>query len=103
MSYYDDFEHDHYEGEPLFFNRRSKPAKPTWTTRDGEIIPINEMKDSHLQNTINYLTRKSFEWEFSRELAAKKGVDLGEMIVNKRTVTEWLNILIDEVSNRQEA
>ena len=31
--------------------------KGIWTTRDGRKIPITEMTDAHLTNTINYLKR----------------------------------------------
>ena len=32
--------------------------KTNWETRDGEIIPIREMSDQHLVNTIHYLNRR---------------------------------------------
>jgi hypothetical protein len=32
----------------------------TWETSDGKIIPIQEMTDSHLENSIEYLFRKSW-------------------------------------------
>lgn len=38
-----------------------------WQTKDGTIVPIREMSDSHLVNTINMLRRKEKEekvfWE----------------------------------------
>lgn len=35
------------------------PTKTTWVTKDGERIPVREMSDSHLVNTIQYLRRNA--------------------------------------------
>lgn len=37
------------------------PTNPLWQTKDGKIMPISEMKDSHLQYSINkILTSNDF-------------------------------------------
>ena len=55
MSYEDRYDfYDEYDDGPRFFNRRPKQKQMVWTTGQGEIIPITEMEDSHIQNTINY-------------------------------------------------
>ena len=43
-----------FESNPEFYGCGWK-----WTTREGERIPITEMTDSHLRNTIDYLERKA--------------------------------------------
>jgi hypothetical protein len=35
----------------------SGPTKTVWVTRDGERIPVRDMTDSHLLNTIRWLER----------------------------------------------
>ena len=38
--------------------RKRDKGEIVWKTRTGNEIPINEMTDSHLENTINYLIKK---------------------------------------------
>lgn len=38
--------------------RKRNKGEIIWKTRTGNEIPINEMTDSHLENTINYLIKK---------------------------------------------
>jgi hypothetical protein len=103
MSYHDHISFDWEEHvEPRFFNRIPKKKVLVWTTGQGEVIRVADMEDSHLQNTINYLTRKSFEWGHAKAKALEVDVDLGEMIVNKMSVDEWLQIFYSEVKRRQD-
>lgn len=38
--------------------RKRNKGEIVWKTKTGNEIPINEMTDSHLENTINYLIKR---------------------------------------------
>lgn len=40
----------------LWLRKRNR-GEIVWITKNGKTIPINEMTDSHLENTINILER----------------------------------------------
>lgn len=40
----------------LWLRKRNR-GEIVWITKNGKAIPINEMTDSHLENTINMLER----------------------------------------------
>jgi hypothetical protein len=40
-----------------FYEDRPQPTATTWVTRDGQRIPVSDMSDAHLVNTIRYLRR----------------------------------------------
>lgn len=43
--------------------RNRNSGNLTWTTRDGKVIPINDMSDNHLKNTINMIIMNENERE----------------------------------------
>lgn len=86
----------------LYF-RRDIRKQVFWTTGEGESLPVSDMEDSHIQNTLNYITRRSQQWEVTRELARERnGVDVGEYIINDKPGHEWFDIFVAEIKKRQE-
>jgi len=59
MSYAEDMGYDAYDCED-FYNSSNfiSEDSTTWETKDGEIINIVDMENSHLVNTIKLLQRK---------------------------------------------
>jgi len=43
----------------------------TWKTKEGKVIPINDMTTAHLSNTINMLKRNEKYNSFLEELACE--------------------------------
>ena len=46
--------------------RKREAGEIVWKTKDGNLIPINEMSDSHLQNAINHVEERNYlqaQWE----------------------------------------
>ena len=68
-----------------------------WTTKTGQEIPIQEMTTSHLQNTINFLSRqisKSLETENSGYQFL--GMLQGEMAID--SVESQLDSIAEEIA-----
>lgn len=95
----------HWKRKPkmqrLYF-RRDVRKQHMWLTGEGESINIEDMEDSHVQNTLNYITRRSQQWETTRELALERnGVDVGDYIINGKPGSEWFDIFVAEIKRRQ--
>lgn len=57
--------------------RRRNAGEIAWRTRDGKIIPIKDMTDEHLANTIAMIDRKEREeWEYYEALGSCNEDDL---------------------------
>jgi len=55
---------------------RPKCTETTWVTREGEEIPVVDMEDSHLYNTVRFLRRKVAERIASAEIEMKEVNDV---------------------------
>jgi hypothetical protein len=52
-------------------------SEANWRTKDGDVISINELTDSHLTNIINYLCRQSTRanhWDYLSWLSASESL-----------------------------
>lgn len=68
-------------------------GEPEWETSDGRRIPVSKLETSHLRNIIAYLQERIQELD-------KNDSDWAiERIVEAE---EWLDILEEEASERQE-
>ena len=61
-----------------------------WVTKDGKVIPIHEMSDSHLVNTINFLNKKHTDYA-NMALLSGPPCFQGEM-AQWAAEQEWLSI-----------
>jgi hypothetical protein len=62
-----------------------------WTTMQGATMLLKDMEDSHLVNTILYLNRK---------VDKLREYDLPILPINDKEVSEWLEILNNELEHR---
>jgi hypothetical protein len=66
-----------------------------WRTRDGQVIPLGEMTESHLRNTISYLHRRADELDSSYWAA-------GSMLRGEFAVDAWesaMSGVVDQVEH----
>jgi hypothetical protein len=81
--------------EPNFDTLRERlRERNIWTMRDGQRIPIREMSDAHLVNTIRYL-RRTAHLALLRSVAAFKMSEAAEMALG----TEFDNLEEDACVN----
>jgi hypothetical protein len=67
-----------------------------WTTQDGRTYRIQDMVDSHLQNTINYLSRRGYAAALAVLNGSKNNVDVAEATivrVDEVTLLRYKNML----------
>lgn len=64
MSFYEEFVEEHVPEwdndvfyEELAFEIEENAKKRIWKTRDGTMIPVSKMTESHIKNAINYIKR----------------------------------------------
>lgn len=62
-----------------------------WTTASGNDIRIKDMDDSHLINTVLYLSKKRDELEF---------YNLPMIDINEKPIDVWIDILSNEIKYR---
>lgn len=51
------------------WSRQRNSGSIYWVTKEGKIIPIKDMDDRHLMNTLEMLIRKADEEEHAFEIA----------------------------------
>lgn len=84
MSYYEDFIADNlpYDDDLRYMYIEEDAKRGYWTTRDGSMIHVSQMTDSHILNTIRYIERNDMDdmylpWivRFKKELR-ERGVEV---------------------------
>ena len=70
-----------------------------WTTKGGQEIPISQMTDSHLSNTIKMLRKKYYNWAFATNFqesisACPRYCDISDNIVD--AFEEWSGYLLSQ-------
>ena len=72
----------------------------TWKTHSGQIIPIKEMSDTHLINTISFLKRncENYRYQIIAEGENALGFLQGEMAIDsiERDINSLLSMADDE-------
>lgn len=71
-----------------------------WTTKEHQKINVNEMKDSHIKDTIILLSAKQDYWNTNKAYAKIQGFEIGPYIIQDKTIPEWLEIFYRELDQR---
>lgn len=72
-----------------------------WVTGQGEVLKLKEMEDSHLLNTIAYVTRKIDSHGITTMLAAERGFTLPALVVNRQPAQFWIDAMLKELNRRE--
>lgn len=100
MSLYDDDRRDF----DLMMARKLKRKRNRdieWINRDGEAIPLAEMENDHLLNTIALLGRKAEAWQRTKALADSKGLKVPEPTMYGKPLAYWSDAMLKELNRRQ--
>lgn len=71
-----------------------------WTGRDRITTTLGDMEDSHLLNTIMYLTRRQKEYDETFKVIVSAGAIIPELEINGATVPVWIERLQKELMRR---
>lgn len=64
---------------------KRKKRYRNWTTREGDVIPIDQMETSHIENTLRFISRQP---AYIRK-DAKQDVQQMKEILRQRDCVKW--------------
>lgn len=72
-----------------------------WITGQGEILRLEDMKDSHLLNTVAYIQRRVAEYQTVADVAHKRNMHVPPFAINKKPADFWIDAMLKELNRRQ--